>query len=102
MGAWDENSQEALRAAGVWHEVPRPGRPEREDRDARWDALYDRLLEPDGVYRDGPLVDMDDINEALQRCAVGLGFTRDELEAFERQFVEELVVTWDSGNGQPL
>jgi hypothetical protein len=80
---------ERVRAMGGRSGVGR--RPERPSVAERRDTLRQRLLGPTGLHREDAVVDRETVRVSIARAAVGLGFTRPELDEFEHRFVNELI-----------
>lgn len=86
------------RADKVAHGLPaperQPGRPStRESLIQRRQLLHERLMGPKGLCRDDSDFTADSIMSAIERSAVGLGFTQEQLKNMEPEIRRDLVVT---------
>lgn len=103
-GAWDRWKAD-LRAHGFKVEPRWPGKPiERASERERKKVLHDRLFDvntgqsPKGLCRDNSVFTEDQIMASIQRCAVGLGFTQDELKSIEQEIRQEIVMVRDASD----
>ncbi|MFF0903988.1 UNVERIFIED_CONTAM: AAA family ATPase [Kocuria sp. CPCC 205316] len=114
-GAWDRWKAD-LRAHGFKVEPRWPGKPiERASELERKKVLHERLfdLKPvhgpssefdfttsglKGLCRDNSVFTEDQIMASIQRCAVGLGFTQDELKSIEKEVRQEIVMVRDASD----
>ncbi|WP_144836039.1 AAA family ATPase [Kocuria rosea] len=103
-GAWDRWKSD-LRAHGFDVHFRKPGKPiERASEKARKKVLHDRLFDintgqsPKGLCRDNSVFTEDQIMASIQRCAVGLGFTQDELKSIEQEVRQEIVMVRDASD----
>lgn len=66
--------------------------------EVRLQELRDRLASPSGLCRDDATFTAASVRPTVARCAVGLGFTPDELADFSQRFVAEELVHVRSGH----
>ena len=92
IGVWSTWKQN-LRDAGIRVPFLQPKEQTRESETQRRIELQRRLLSTKGLCRDNADFTGDTIMNAIQRSAVGLGFTQGQLEMVEQEIREELIVT---------
>lgn len=89
---WTQAAREAGFDPSPLSPTHRPATTPRRHGRADYDELTARLFGLSGIHRDGDAVFGEDaIKPAIARAAVGLGFTRAELLAYEMQFREQLI-----------
>ena len=97
IGVWSTWKQN-LRDAGIRVPFMQPKEQTRENETQRRIELHKRMMGVNGLVRDNADFTGDTIMNAIQRSAVGLGFTQDELKSIETEVRSELIVTREAND----
>lgn len=96
-GVWDIWRQN-LRDAGIREPFLQPREQNRESEAERRIELRRRLMGTNGLVRDNADFTGDTIMNAVERSAVGLGFTQEVLKSIESEVRSELIVTREAND----
>jgi conjugative relaxase-like TrwC/TraI family protein len=78
----------------------KPGRPVDHNVHKAFRELERRLYSASGLHRDDSIFQLDDVKPTIERCAVGLGFSHEELTGFRAAVERELIPVRPANDSQ--